>query len=297
MNLGVWDEIRGIFRQRNNLYILIFLNIAVFVLLLTVNLVFFFAGKTFEASAWLGVSSNFSVLVHRPWTILTYMFVHTGFIHILFNLMVLYWFGRIFLEYLSQRQLLGVYLLGGLAGSFVFILAYNIIPVFATVKDLSFAIGASASIMAVVFSIAVLVPNQPVRLAFLGQIKLKYLAMIIVLVDLLSIPMGNAGGHLAHLGGALMGAVFAICYSKGTDITIFLSRFFAWVGGLFKSEHKPNVRASKRNSRAETDAEYNMRKAREQREIDKILDKVKESGYSSLTKEEKEKLFSNSSKN
>ena len=206
---------------------------------------------------------------------------------------MLYWFGKMFLEYLSQRQLFGVYLLGGLAGALVFIVAYNIIPVFAVVKNVAFAIGASASIMAIVFAIAVLVPNLPVRLAFLGQMKLKYLAMIIVAIDLLSIPFGNAGGHFAHLGGALMGAIFAICYSKGTDITIFLSRFFSWVGNLFKSEPKAKSSSS---SRAETDAEYNKRKAREQREIDKILDKVKESGYSSLTKEEKEKLFSNSNK-
>lgn len=293
MRQGIWDEIRNIFRQRNNLSILIFLNLAVFVVVLTVNLGFFFAGKTFDVSSWLGVSSNFSVLAHRPWTVLTYMFVHSSFLHILFNLLVLYWFGKMFLEYLSQRQLFGVYLLGGLAGALVFIVAYNIIPVFAEVKDVAFAIGASASIMAIVFAIAVLVPNLPVRLAFIGQMKLKYLAMIIVAIDLLSIPFGNAGGHFAHLGGALMGAIFAICYSKGTDITIFLSRFFTWVGNLFKSEPKPKTNSS---NRAETDAEYNKRKAREQREIDKILDKVKESGYSSLTKEEKEKLFSNSNK-
>lgn len=293
MRQGIWDEIRNIFRQRNNLSILIFLNLAVFVVVLTVNLGFFFAGKTFDVSSWLGVSSNFSVLAHRPWTVLTYMFVHSSFLHILFNLLVLYWFGKMFLEYLSQRQLFGVYLLGGLTGALVFIVAYNIIPVFAVVKNVAFAIGASASIMAIVFAIAVLVPNLPVRLAFIGQMKLKYLAMIIVAIDLLSIPFGNAGGHFAHLGGALMGAIFAICYSKGTDITIFLSRFFTWVGNLFKSEPKPKSSSS---NRVETDAEYNKRKAREQREIDKILDKVKESGYSSLTKEEKEKLFSNSNK-
>lgn len=295
MKQGIWNEIRTIFRQGNNLSILIFLNISVFVLVLAVNLGFFFAGKTFNVSEWLGVSSNFSLLAHRPWTVVTYMFVHSGFIHIMFNLLVLYWFGKIFLEYLSQRQLLGVYILGGLAGALIFIGAYNIIPVFATVKNVAFAIGASASIMAVVFAIAVLVPNMPVRLAFLGQIKLKYLAVAIVLIDLLSIPFGNAGGHFSHLGGALMGAIFSICYSKGTDITIFLSRFFAWVGGLFKSEPKTATQSGSRC--AETDAEYNRRKAQEQREIDKILDKVKESGYSSLTKEEKEKLFSNSNKN
>ena len=296
MKQGIWDEIRNIFRQRNNLNILIFLNLAVFAIVLTVNLGFFFAGKTFDASAWLGVSSNFSVLAHRPWTVLTYMFVHNSFLHILFNLLVLYWFGKMFLEYLSQRQLFGVYLLGGLAGALLFIAAYNIIPVFADVKNVAFAIGASASIMAVVFSIAVLVPNLPVRLAFIGQMKLKYLAMIIVGIDLLSIPFGNAGGHFAHLGGALMGAIFAICYSKGTDITIFLSRFFTWTGNLFKSEPKSKHVHTNSSHHVETDAEYNRRKAREQKEIDKILDKVKESGYSSLTKEEKERLFSNSNK-
>ena len=100
MKQGIWNEIRTIFRQGNNLSILIFLNISVFVLVLAVNLGFFFAGKTFNVSEWLGVSSNFSLLAHRPWTVVTYMFVHSGFIHIMFNLLVLYWFGKIFLEYL-----------------------------------------------------------------------------------------------------------------------------------------------------------------------------------------------------
>jgi len=291
-NWGILDEIKSIFRQRNNLSILIFINLAVFVGLLTVNLVFFLANRTFEPLGWLGVSSNFSVLVYRPWTVITYMFVHLDFIHILFNLLVLYWFGKMFIEYLSQRQLLGVYILGGIAGALFYLLVFNIVPAFANIKDLSVAIGASASIMAIVFAIAFLVPNMPVRLAFIGQIKLKYLALIMVGIDLLSIPYGNAGGHLAHLGGAILGIIFSVCYSKGTDITIFLSRFFTFIGNLFK----PQVSSERKSRRPESDAQYNRRKAKEQRELDKILDKVKESGYSSLTKEEKEKLFSNSNK-
>lgn len=293
MKSSIGEEIKDIFRFKDNLSILIFLNISIFVIVAAIRLGFYFAGKPFEPTEWLGVSSNFDVLVHRPWTVVSYMFVHASFLHILFNLLVLFWFGKIFLEYLSQRQLLGVYVLGGLTGALFFIVAYNIIPVFAPVKNVAFAIGASASIMAVVFAAAVLVPNMIVRVAFIGHFKLKYLAIAIVLIDLLSIPLGNAGGHFAHLGGAFLGFLFAKCYAHGTDITSFMSRFVAWCGKS-SSRKKNKIRYVEGDARIETDAEYNMRKANEQKEIDAILDKIRVSGYSSLTAEEKERLFKNS---
>lgn len=293
MKSSIGEEIRDIFRFKDNLSILIFLNICIFVVVAAVRLGFYFAGKTFDPTEWLGVSSNFDVLAYRPWTILTYMFVHASFLHILVNLLVLFWFGKIFLEYLSQRQLLGVYVLGGLMGALFFIIAYNIIPVFAPVKDVAFAIGASASIMAVVIAAAVLVPNMVVRVAFIGHFKLKYLAIAIVLVDLLSIPIGNAGGHFAHLGGAFLGFLFARYYARGVDITAFLSRL--WVcGGKIFARKKTKIRCSEGDARLETDEEYNMRKANEQKGIDAILDKIRVSGYASLTDEEKELLFKNS---
>lgn len=288
MKNGIVDEIKSIFRFKDNLSILIFLNICIFVVVSAIRLGFYFAGRPFDPTEWLGVSSNFDVLVCRPWTVLTYMFVHADFLHILFNLLVFFWFGKIFLEYLSQRQLLGVYILGGLMGALFFIVAYNIIPIFAPVKNVAFAIGASASIMAVVLAVAALVPNLSVRVAFIGHFKLKYLAIAIVLIDLLSIPLGNAGGHFAHLGGAFLGFLFAICYAKGTDITAFMTRIFDRSG---KKKLKYSYGGQ---SRFETDDEYNMRKAREQKDIDAILDKIKVSGYASLTDEEKEKLFRNS---
>ncbi len=288
MKSDIADEIKNIFRFKDNLSILIFFNISVFVIISAINLVFFFTGKPFNFTEWIGVSSNFSTLIHRPWTIITYMFFHAGFIHIILNLLVLYWFGQLFLEYLSQRQLLGVYILGGLIGALFFVSAYNIIPIFATVKNEASAIGASASIMAVVFAIATLIPNLSVRVAFIAHVKLKYLALIIVLIDLLSIPLGNAGGHIAHLGGAFTGFIFAKFYAQGTDLTSFISFF----ENLFSRKSKSKRRHS--GIRPESDANYNMRKAAEQKETDRILDKINKSGYSSLTTKEKESLFRNS---
>ncbi|MCF0207264.1 MAG: rhomboid family intramembrane serine protease, partial [Bacteroidales bacterium] len=287
MRLGLADEIKGIFRRRDYFRILIFINISVFVLILAINLFFYFAAKPSHVVDWLAIPSGLQVLGQRPWTVVTYMFAHTDFIHILFNLLAFYWFGQIFLEYFSQRQLLWVYILGGLAGALFFIVAYNIIPIFAPVRHLAVAVGASASIMAVIFAEAVLLPNLPIRLAFIGTLKLKYLALIMVLIDLLTIPLGNAGGHFAHIGGACMGMLFSLCYKKGTDITVPLSNFGAWFSKIFT--RKKSMRYSK-NKSVENFGKKNDKSA----EIDKILDKIKVSGYSSLTKEEKELLFKNS---
>jgi hypothetical protein len=223
------------------------------------------------------------------------MFTHLNFLHILLNLLVFYWFGKLFLQFLSQRQLLGVYILGGIAGAIFYIAAFNIFPAFNSAKLNSIALGASASVMAIVITVATLVPNQKVYLLFFGQVKFKYLAIGVLLIDLISIPIDNPGGHLAHLGGALLGYLFVVFYRKGTDITIWISRFLNWIKGLFvpKKEIKITYRKTKR---PESDMEYNARKKADQDEIDKILDKVAQSGYGSLSSGEKEKLFTMSNK-
>lgn len=281
-------EIKDAFRSKDNFRILMFVNIAVFIFIVIGNLFVYFAKTSFDVVHWLGVPATIGVLARRPWTVFTYMFVHVSFLHIFFNLLVYYWFGKIFLQYLSQRQFMGMYILGGLAGALLFVVAYNQIPVLGAHPAV--AIGASASIMAIVFSVAALVPNLRVYVRFVGNVKLKDLALIIVLLDLVGIPLGNAGGHIAHLGGAIIGAIFAVSYKKGTDITIFLSRFWQWIKDLFKNE--PKIKVSRGGAQTKNEPKSNS----EQEKINKILEKVKKSGYTSLTKEEKELLFRKSNK-
>lgn len=210
------------------------------------------------------------------------MFYHTSFVHIILNLLAFYGFGRLFLQFLSQRQLLGVYFLGGILGALFFILAYNLVPMFANSKNVAIAIGASGAIMAVMFATARIAPNHIVRLSFIGNIKMKYLALIVIGIDILCIPLGNAGGHIAHLGGAAFGYIFALCYKHNHDLTAFL----AFIERPRKQHKISNYHT--------IDSDYNQRKATRDKNIDRILEKISESGYASLSDKEKEYLFKNS---
>lgn len=295
------DEIKYSFKGHNNFNVLIYINLIFFVVIQLVKVFLFFnAGGDVEFISWLAIPSDMQMLTHRPWTVITYMFTHENFLHLLFNLLAFYWFGKIFLQYLSQRQLLGIYILGGIAGAIFYVAAFNLIPVFAPLTSVSLALGASASVMAVVFAVATLVPNQEVYLMFFGKVKFKYIAIAFVFIDIVSIPLSNAGGHIAHLGGALLGFIFVINYKKGTDITIWISRFLYGIKELFvrKKDIKITCRNKDktRNNRSESDMDYNARKKAEQDAIDKILDKIAQSGYPSLSADEKEKLFKVSNK-
>jgi len=294
------DEIKSSFKVRNNFNILIYINLVIFLLIQLSGVVLYISGnEKFELIKWLSVPADFHSLLHKPWTVITYMFTHENFLHILLNLLAFFWFGRLFLQFLSQRQLLGVYLLGGVSGALFYILAFNFIPAFDSVMPQSIAMGASASVMAVVFAVASLVPNQEIYMMFFGKVKLKYLAVVIVIIDLISVPLGNAGGHIAHMGGALLGFVFVILYRKGTDITVWISRFLYGIKGIFVPDRDLKVsyrNKNKNTSRPESDMQYNARKKAEQDEMDKILDKIAQSGYSSLSSSEKEKLFKVSNK-
>jgi len=294
------DEIKSSFRVRNNFNILIYINLVVFLLIQLSGAVLYISGnEKYEFIKWLAVPADTQSLLHRPWTVITYMFTHENFLHILLNLLAFFWFGRLFLQFLSQRQLLGVYLLGGVSGALFYILAFNLIPAFDSVLPLSIAMGASASVMAVVFAVASLVPNQEVYMMFFGKVKLKYLAAIIVIIDLISVPLGNAGGHIAHMGGAFLGFIFVILYRKDIDITVWISRFLYGIKGIFIPDRDLKVsyrNKNKKASRPESDMQYNARKKAEQDEMDKILDKIAQSGYSSLSSAEKEKLFKVSNK-
>lgn len=287
------SNIEAFFKSKSLLSRLITINIAVFIVVRLMYVI----GTLFNANigllTYLEVPSSFEQLLFRPWTLITYMFTHFDFFHILFNMLWLYWFGNIFLIFFNSKQLSGLYILGGIAGALLFILSYNIFPYFRTAASSSYLIGASASVMAIVFAGSFYKPEFHVNLLILGKIKIIYLAIITLIIDILAITSTNAGGHIAHIGGALIGIGFAQGMKSGKDITSGLNFLIDKFFNLFK-KRTPQMRV--KHKRAETDYEYNGRKNEENKEIDQILDKIKKSGYNSLTKEEKNKLFNASKK-
>jgi hypothetical protein len=215
-------------------------------------------------------------------------------------MLCLYWFGEIFLMFFSSRHLRGLYILGGIAGGALFMLCYNVFPYFLPAVNSSVVVGASASILAIIIAVAYREPNYRVQLFLIGNVSLKYLALFVVLIDLMFITSSNAGGHIAHLGGAMVGWLFAVLLGKGIDLTLWINKTLDFFLGLFR--YHTWHRKSKMqvhyydNVRRETDAEYNQRKKKRDEEIDRILDKLKKSGYGSLSSEEKKRLFDASKK-
>lgn len=286
---GILEEIKETFKKGSMLTRLIYINLGVFLAVTVVKIFYFLFGISSDnfLITWLSVPADVSQLIYKPWTIFSYMFLHEGFMHILFNLLWLYWLGKIFLEYLTGKQLLNVYLLGGLSGAALFILAFNVFPVFQNSIDFSYALGASAGVLAIVVAIAAYVPNYTIYLMFIGPVKLKYIALASVLLDLIFLTEGNAGGHIAHLGGAAFGYLYVSQLRKGKDISKGFGNTIDSVASWFKPKSKLKVTYK----RGENDIDYNKRKNIQQKEIDKILEKIAKSGYESLTKIEKEILF------
>lgn len=241
-----------------------------------------------------------SRLLLQPWTLFTYMFLHGGLMHILWNMFALYAFGRIFLNFFSVRHFVGTYILGGLFGALFFVLAYNIFPYFEGVVNVSYLVGASASVLAIVTAVAVRCPEYRIQLLFFGSVRLSTFALVTVLVSVLMLSGSNAGGNFAHLGGALAGLLVAVLLSRGTDITELVNRPIDWFrnvfkGNPFKRKKKAKFTYTAGGKRA-GDYEYNARKKSDEAEIDKILEKIKKGGYASLTDAEKKRLFDASSR-
>jgi len=298
--MSILDEFKLTFQRGTSLTKLIYLNIFVFLAIRIYYVIYYlFTPESLRIQLpelsilkWLSVPTDISKLIIMPWTIITYMFLHYDFIHILFNMLWLYWFGKIFLQHLSQKKLLTVYILGGIAGAVLFILFFNVFPAFQTIIHDATALGASASVIAIVISISFYIPNYAISILFFGPVKLKYIAIITILIDIISITAENPGGHIAHLGGAIFGIFFIFQYQKGKDITKWFDRIMDNVTIMFKRNKK-----SKINFKCATnDMDYNQAKAQQQEEINKILDKISKSGYDSLTKNEKNILFNMSNK-
>ena len=293
--MNIWDEIKQTFKTGSMLTKLIYANLGVFVIIkiaFVISSLFQINNDTFSLVHWLAIPADMSQLMSRPWTIITYMFLHEGFLHILFNMLWLYWFGKIFLQYLSEKQLLSVYVIGGIFGALLYIAAFNVFPAFQGAVTQSYALGASAAVLAIVIAISVYVPDYTIYLMFIGPVKLKFIAIFSVLLDILSLAGENSGGHIAHLGGALFGVLFISRLKRGKDLTVGFTYLYESFLSLFKRKPKMKVTYKK----PVDDMEYNAQKVAKQKEIDVILDKIAKSGYDSLSKKEKEILF-NSSKN
>jgi len=294
-------SLKNYFKSNNILVKLIIINVAVWLGIRFLDVVFdlFNANASQDLLQWLAVPAALGNLLTRPWTLATYMFLHYDFWHILFNLLWLYWFGRIFLEYLSERQLLATYLFGGLAGALFYIITFNIFPKFQDVYIQSIALGASASVMAIVVAISFYVPNYRINLLLVGPVKIYYIAVFSIVLDILMVQSStNSGGHLAHLGGALWGFYFIYMLRKGTDMSTLISKIprlkFTTSPKKSKRSHFKNIYT---NTRPVSDEDYNLKKKHDQKKIDAILDKISKSGYDSLSSEEKKYLFNTSNKN
>lgn len=287
------SDLKNNFRRGNISLQLIYINVGIFVVttLISVFLMLF----NWDATSWLQyleLPAWMPLFLKQPWSLVTYMFLHAGVLHLLFNMLWLYWFGQLFLSLYSARHFRGLYILGGLCGGLLYILAYNVFPYFSNYLYGSFLLGASASVLAIVVATAVRSPEYRVNFMFIGAVRLKYVALFVVLTDLLFVTSGNGGGHIAHLGGALAGWWFARSLQKGTDITGWINKVFDALsrGIQFKRPaKKPKMKVEKGGKTADYD--YNARKKQQSEEIDRILDKLKKSGYGSLTTEEKKRLF------
>ncbi|MBS1532835.1 MAG: rhomboid family intramembrane serine protease [Bacteroidetes bacterium] len=282
----LWKDIKfKMLHSGSRVMLLVWINIIVFLVIFvpaTIEQLFSGFGRpsviTTEVYEYLSLPSYLPKLLHRPWTPFTYMFIHAGIFHILFNMLWLYWMGQIFEEYLGNKRTVGLYILGGLSGAFFFVAAYNIFPYFShtDLVALSTNVGASAAIMAIIVATATLVPDYTIYLFIIGPVRLKWLALFFVVLDFLSISGLNAGGEISHLGGALFGFIYIKQLQRGNDIV-----------GFFANQFK---KRSKLKVAAKNGAQNTGSKPR-QEEVDRILDKISRTGYDSLSKQEKEILF------
>jgi membrane associated rhomboid family serine protease len=270
-----------IFRSGNPVFFYIGINAIVFVVAALIGVVIFLSGNGGGGISdfireYFAFPSSFAMLPYRFYTVLTYQFFHDGFFHFLFNMLWLYWMGEIFISFLKPRQFHFVYLGSGVFGALLFLAAFHIFPVFAKGADGAYLIGASAAVMGIVVAAATLVPEYTIRLMFLGDVKLKYLALGYIILSLIDIASANPGGSFAHLGGAFFGFSYIKLLKSGTDWSSFFKR-------------RPNLKVVKNEAYKKGAAGSSAAVA--QQEVDAILDKISKHGYDKLSKAEKETLF------
>ena len=299
----MFDEFKNAFKKRDNAVVqLIIINVVIFLLLVLVSFIGKKAGITPITDTLynqFSIPPTFPEFFTRPWTLITYMFAHdrNGIFHILFNMLGLFWFGKLFVEYLGSDKLVALYILGGLAGGIAYLLVFNTIPYFIDRSGFSGMVGASAAIYAIAIGAATLVPEYTFLLMFFGPVKIKYIALFYVLISFIGTTQENAGGNVAHLGGALMGFIYIKQLQSGINWGGWITSTLDWFKGLF--DGKPRVKVTYRKTEPVTSspkAAASKAAKASQEEIDAILDKISDRGYESLTKDEKEKLFNASKK-
>ena len=285
--MDILTEIKESFKEGSALTRLIYINLGIFLLIRIVNVFYFLAGAEFPFIDWLALPADFHTLATRPWTLFTYMFLHFDFLHILFNILWLYWMGQIFLGYFDQGKLIAIYLLGGVTGGLFYVLGYNLFPAFSDNLANSRLLGASASVIAIVTALAMYAPNHTIHLMFIGPVKIKYIALFSVLLYVIGISSTNAGGNLAHLGGAFWGMVYILQLRRGFDS----AKGVSWIMNNLKKLFTPQPKVKISYRKPVNDIEYNQLKTQDQTRMNEILEKISKSGYGSLSKEEKEVLF------
>lgn len=290
--MNIFEDIKYNFRQKDNgLVKIILINVIVFVIMAIFRLLFTVSSMEdlfYEIYYLVALPPKISQFIYRPWTIITYFFTHSlsDLFHIIFNMLFLYWFGRIISEYIGNRRLVNLYLMGGIFGGVIFLLIFNLIPYYIERASLPL-VGASGSVLAVTVAAATLVPHYRFNLLLLGPVKITYIAAFFVVISIIGSVEGNAGGNICHLGGALFGYLYITQLRKGRDLGQPINVVAKWIKNIGKPKMKVTYRSGERPEKAS---------AVSQEEIDRILDKINNSGYESLTKSEKEKLFKASEK-
>lgn len=274
------DDLKYSYRAGGITQKIIYWNVGIGLIVLILDA--FFSVFSAHVLSWLVLNSNLSILAFKPWTILTYSFIHAGVIHLLFNMIMLFFVNRLFSTFFSEKQFLTLYIFGALLGGIFFVIGSQ----FMTTGTV--LVGASAATIAPLVGMAVHAPMMQVRLALIGNVKMWHIAVFIIILDVIQLNTSNVGGHLAHLGGAAMGYLYIKLLEKGYD----LSSIFDKISNLFKRSQgtkfkKVYVNKNIVNKEKEVGNEGEIR----QKKIDSILDKISKSGYESLTKEEKDFLF------
>lgn len=293
--MNIIDDLKLEYRSGGVVQRLIFWNVGLFVVPLIVFSILSLSGVDLTGIDWrygstdyLSLSSNPADLLWKPWSLFTYAFLHADFWHILFNMLMLFFAGRMFLTFFTQKQLFGLYVIAAIFAGLIFMAGYNLFPVFEGTT--SKVVGASAAIMAILIATATYAPYYEVRLMLIGTVKLWHIAIVFVVLDLINASIDNPGGHFAHLAGALMGFVYIKLLQNGTDLSKGISAALDFFANLFKPHKSTPFKKVHRNA-APSVKPLKKEKDITQKHIDDILDKISKSGYDSLTKEEKDFLF------
>lgn len=283
--MNILDDLKLQYKLGGIAMRMIYWNVACFI----ISLIFFwqYSVGEFDYPNWLALSADPQVFLFKPWTFLTYAFFHFGFLHLLFNMMVLNLASNLFLTFFTQKQYLGLYILSAIFAGVVFALSFYILGNTASI------VGASAAIMAILVAATTYSPLMNVRLFLFGNVKLWHITAVILILDLMQFRLGNMGGHISHLAGAFFGFAYIKLLQNGTDLSVIVSKTIDFFVNLFrKSPSTPFTKVHKNYKKpTEKTTSKIVTKDKTQQQIDEILDKISQSGYDCLTKEEKEFLF------